>query len=188
MLLRPETTGNVCSRSGFIEFTHRNLFWRIRMKTKRWTLMAATGVTVLVSSMAFAAGGSSSTTVGTDTLGAKSTTNATVGADTSGTGGTTSGANAGTSAGTSGGTSAGVSAGSDLNATTPPAPAGGMSSSHMSTEGAANTNGANAVDRDKGAARAEDRAEVNGKSSTRTRTSTKHHKIAKPAASDASGS
>lgn len=150
------------------------------MKTKRSMLMAATGVTVLVSSMAFAAGSNTSTTVGTDTLGAKSTTNATVGADTSGTGGTTSGGNAGMSAG--------ANAGSNLDATTPPAPAGGMSSSHMSTEGAANTNGANSVDRDKGTARAEDRAEVGGKSSTHTRTSTKHHKIAKPAASDASGS
>jgi hypothetical protein len=60
----------------------------------------------------------------------------------------------------------------------------------MSTEGAANTNGANSADRDKGTARAEDRAgaDVSGKTKAHTRTSTKHHKIAKPAASDASGS
>ena len=150
------------------------------MKTKRWTLMAATGVTVLVSSMAFAAGSNTGSAVGTDTLGVKSTTNATVGADTSGTGGTTSGANAGTSAG--------ANAGSNLSTTTPATPAGGMSSSQMSTEGAANTNGPNSADRDKGTARAEDRAELSGKTSSHTRTSTKHHKVAKPAASDASGS
>ena len=72
------------------------------MKTKRWMLMAATGVTALVSSMAFAAGSTTGSTVGTDTLGAKTTTNATVGADTSGTGGSTSGTNAGTSAARSG--------------------------------------------------------------------------------------
>lgn len=160
------------------------------MKTKRWTLLAATGVTVLASSMAFAAGSDTGSTVGAGSLGAKSTTSATVGTDTSGTGGTTTGTNAGAGAG--------VNAGSNLGATTPSTPgttgagtsAGGMSSSHMSTEGAANTNGLNATDPDKGTARAEDRSntDVTGKAKTHTRTSMKHHKVAKPSTTDSSGS
>lgn len=162
------------------------------MKTKRWTLLAATGMTVLVSSMAFAAGSDTGSTAATGALGAKGTTSATVGADMSGTGATTTGANAGANAG--------VNAGSNLGATTAATPgtagagtgthAGGMSSSHMSTEGAANTNGMNSPDADKGGARAEDSAgaQVGGKAGTHSRTTMKHHKVAKPAATDSSGS
>ncbi|TXC85534.1 hypothetical protein [Paraburkholderia azotifigens] len=162
------------------------------MKTKRWTLLAATGVTVLISSMAFAAGTDTGSTAGTGTLGGKSTMSATVGTDTGGTGGTTTGANAGANAG--------VNAGAKLGAAAPATPgtagtgagtsAGGMSSSHMSTEGAANTSGMNSTDADKGAARAEDgtSAQISGKTNTHTRTSMKHHKVAKPATTDSSGS
>jgi hypothetical protein len=39
--------------------------------------------------------------------------------------------------------------------------AGGMSDSHISSQGAINTNGPNATDRDTGLARAEDRANAN---------------------------
>ncbi|BCZ85757.1 hypothetical protein PTKU64_94320 (plasmid) [Paraburkholderia terrae] len=159
------------------------------MKTKRWTLLAATGVTVLVSSMAFAAGSDTGSTAGTSTLGGKSTMSATVGTDT---GGTTTGANAGANAG--------VNAGANLGTATRATPgtagtgagtsAGGKSSSHMSTEGAANTDGMNSADADKGTARAEDStsAQISGKTNTHTRTSMKHHKVAKPATTDSSGS
>ena len=49
---------------------------------------------------------------------------------------------------------------------------GGVSVSHMSSRGFANTNGPNAVDRDKGQARAEDRRSVSGLA---------HHKATKHA-------
>ena len=49
---------------------------------------------------------------------------------------------------------------------------GGLSASHMSSQGLANTNGPNAVDRDKGQARAEDRRSASGLT---------HHKMPKHA-------
>jgi len=52
-----------------------------------------------------------------------------------------------------GGMGGGAKAGGDF---------GGLSTSHISTEGLRNTNGPNAQDRDKGHARSEDRAEMRG--------------------------
>jgi hypothetical protein len=106
----------------------------MNIKTKRLALLAATGATVLASSLAFAAGSgvAGSTNSGTD---------ATMGGTPGGKAGTNVGTSADTSAGTGGG----------LNA-------GGMSTSRMSAEGAANTNGVTAGDRDKGLTRAEDRS------------------------------
>jgi hypothetical protein len=49
---------------------------------------------------------------------------------------------------------------------------GGKSASHMSSQGLANTNGPNAVDRDKGQARAEDRRSASGLA---------HHQVTKHA-------
>ncbi len=79
----------------------------------------------------------------------------------------------GMGAGVGAGMSAGVDGGSmGLRA-------GGMSSSHMSTSGMANTNGFSASDRDNGMARAQDRSSMHANladSRTRTRyTHTRHH-------------
>ena len=53
---------------------------------------------------------------------------------------------------------------------------GGASASHMSSQGAANTNGPNAADRDKGLARAEDRMSAQGLAHEKATThATKHH-------------
>jgi hypothetical protein len=51
---------------------------------------------------------------------------------------------------------------SGIAVTRPTTPSGGMSSGNMSTEGAANTNGPSAMDRDTGLDRAEDRANAEG--------------------------
>jgi hypothetical protein len=143
------------------------------MKTKRFALLAATGVTVLASSLAFAAGSgvTGSTNSGTDaTMGA--TPGGNIGADA----GSKAGAHVGTSADASAGTGGGLNA-------------GGMSASRMSAEGAANTNGVTAGDRDKGLARAEDRSsaqtgvggvqpnQTEGQGSTSK--STRHHRVGK---------
>lgn len=50
--------------------------------------------------------------------------------------------------------------------------AGGMSSSHMSAQGMANTNGPNSTDRDKGLERAEDRMSTKGLTNTKSANST----------------
>src|SRR5437867_1078401 len=53
---------------------------------------------------------------------------------------------------------------------------GSASASHMSSRGMANTNGPNAVDRDKGLARAEDRMSAKGLAHEKATThATKHH-------------
>lgn len=53
---------------------------------------------------------------------------------------------------------------------------GGMSASHMSSHGVANTNGPNAQDRDKGLARAEDRRSVQGQTHAKSaKHASKHH-------------
>ena len=61
---------------------------------------------------------------------------------------------------------------------------GGMSASHMSSQGAANTNGPNAADRDKGLARAEDRMSAQGQAHAKsTQHASTHHGKKKKATS-----
>jgi hypothetical protein len=130
------------------------------MKTKRLALFAATGVSVLVSSMTFAAGsgGNGSSATGTDTT-----------------------------MGPAAGSNTRADSGSKAGAGTSGPNAEGMSTDRMSRE-STNTNGVNAGDRDKGSARAQDRAatqsgmggvqpgqdEAHGGTS-----STRHHRIGK---------
>ena len=56
---------------------------------------------------------------------------------------------------------------------------GGASASHMSSQGAANTNGPNATDRDKGLARAEDRMSAQGLAHEKATTHATKHKSKK---------
>ena len=53
---------------------------------------------------------------------------------------------------------------------------GGVSASHMSPQGAANTNGPNAVDREKGLARAEQRRSASGTAHEKATTHTENNK------------
>jgi hypothetical protein len=62
--------------------------------------------------------------------------------------------------------------------------AGGMSESHISSQGSLNTNGPNATDRDTGLARAEDRANANADLSAKN----KHGSLHGSARTDVSGS
>lgn len=59
------------------------------------------------------------------------------------------------------------------------APAGGVSSDHMSTQGQSSTNGPNATDRDKGLDRAEDRMSDQG--IAHENATNQQHKATKPA-------
>ena len=163
MLFLPDTTRNVCRGMTFIESTHHNMFWRIRMKTKRLALLAATGVTVLVSSMAFAAGsgGTGSGTSGADTkmgIATGGNLNAEAGGSTTGKVGVGVGANTDASAG---------------------ANSGGMATSHTNSEGVTNTNGVAASDR------ATAQSDVGGVQSGQTETqghtsvTKRHHHVVK---------
>jgi hypothetical protein len=146
------------------------------MKTKRLALLAATGVTVLVSSMAFAAGsgGTGSSTSGADTkmgIAPGDNVNAEAGGNTAGKVGVGVGANTDTSAGTNAG-----------------ANAGGMATGHTSSEGAANTNGVAASDR------ATAKSDVGGVQSGQTETqghtsvTKRHHHVAKTTKATSEGS
>lgn len=125
------------------------------MKAKRLALLAATGMTVLASSMAFAAGTSSGTDVGTRT-----TVTPPAGPVSGDTGGTTSGT---TDAGSRSGTN--------------------PSSIQMSPQGASNTNGMASPDRETGLPRAEERSATQsdrggvqpGQDESQGRSSTKSH-------------
>ncbi|GLU34153.1 hypothetical protein WKR88_04710 [Trinickia caryophylli] len=149
------------------------------MKTKRWTLWAATGMSVIVSSVAFAAGSAGTAATGTST-------DTTVGTSAGATVGGTSGSGASTN----------LNGGAGVNAATAPGiNAGGTSSSHMSSEGTANSNGVDSQNRATGLSRAEDRASAQSdlggaqstqdqsgattKSTTKSKKTQRHH-VRKP--------
>lgn len=137
------------------------------MKAKRLALLAATGMTVLASSMAFAAGTSSGTDAGTRT-----TVTPPAGPVSGDTGGTTSGT---TDAGSRSGTN--------------------PSSIQMSPQGASNTNGMASPERETGLPRAEERSATQDRGGVQAgqdeqgRSSTKSHqkkRTQKPGASPTS--